>query len=194
MNKNIDVLEILQKVKAALQRRGSKTIAGLGRTFRALDSYDGNKKVDKDEFNVGLKENGVELTNAESDALLTFFDKDGDGHVNFDEFLVGIRGQLNERRKDIVLKAFLKFDKDVSGGITIDDLQGVYKVDMHPKFQSGEMTEEEIFSEFLQNFGDKNHDGLITKEEWLEYYGAVSSNIDNDDHFILLMRNAWQLD
>ena len=194
MNKASDVLEILSKVKAALQRRGSKTITGLGRTFRALDSYDGNKKVDSSEFNVGLRENGVELTQAESDVLLTYFDKDGDGCVNFDEFLVGIRGELNERRKDIVLKAFLKFDKDCSGAITADDLAGVYRVDMHPKFKSGEMTEVEIFNEFLANFGDKNKDGTVTKQEWLEYYAAVSSNIDNDDHFILLMRNAWQLD
>ena len=65
---------------------------------------------------------------------------------------------------------------------------------MHPKFKSGEMTEEEIFLDFLTNFGDKNNDGVITKAEWIEYYSAVSSNIDNDDHFILLMRNAWQLD
>ena len=59
---SINPLELLQRVKAALQKRGSRTIAGLGRTFRALDSYDGNRKVDKDEFNVGLRENGVELT------------------------------------------------------------------------------------------------------------------------------------
>jgi hypothetical protein len=32
---------------------------------------------------------------------------------------------------------------------------------MHPKFQNGEMTEDEIFAEFLGNFGDKNGDGKI---------------------------------
>jgi calcyphosin len=194
MNNSISVLEILDKVKTALKRRGSKTIAGLGRTFRALDSYDGNKKVDSQEFNVGLRENGVDLTQEESDALLAFFDKDGDGCINFDEFLVGIRGQLNERREAIVMKAFLKFDKNCSGEITVEDLADVYRVDMHPKYISGEKTKEEILIEFLENFGDKNKDGKITKSEWKEYYAAVSSNIDNDDHFILLMRNAWQLD
>ena len=194
MNSSANVLEILDKVKAALRRRGSKTIAGLGRTFRALDSYDGNRKVDAQEFNVGLRENGVDLTQDESDTLLSFFDKDGDGCVNFDEFLVGIRGQLNERREAIVMKAFLKFDKDCSGEITVEDLADVYRVDMHPKYISGEKTKEEILLEFLENFGDKNKDGKISKSEWKEYYAAVSSNIDNDDHFILLMRNAWQLD
>ena len=159
---SINPLEVLQKVKAALQKRGSRTIAGLGRTFRALDSYDGNRKVDKDEFNVGLRENGVELTQKESDKLLEFFDKNGDGHVDFDEFLIGIRGELNDVRREITLKAYDKFDKDKSGTITIEDLQGVYSVEMHPKFQNGELTAEEIFEEFLTSFGDKNHDGVIT--------------------------------
>jgi len=65
---------------------------------------------------------------------------------------------------------------------------------MHPKVQSGELTEEEVFVEFLQNFGDKNRDGTITREEWNDYYAAVSSNIDNDDHFVNLMKMAWRLD
>ena len=189
-----EVLATLDKIKAALKRRGSKTIAGLGRTFRQLDSFDGNRKVDAQEFYIGLCECGVEITQAEAQSLLTFFDKDGDGHVNFDEFLVGIRGQLNAKRQAIVDKAFLKFDKDGSGAIDRNDLHGVYDVSMHPKFQNGEMTEEEIFAEFLSNFGDKNGDGLINREEWNEYYAAISSNIDNDDHFVLLMRNAWKLD
>ena len=189
-----EVLVILDKVKAALKKRGTKTIAGLGRTFRSLDSFDGNKKVDSQEFYIGLQENGVDITQAEANSLLTFFDKDGDGHINFNEFLIGIRGQLNAKRQAIVDKAFLKFDRDGSGKIDRNDLHGVYDVSMHPKYQNGEMTEEEIFNEFLSNFGDKNGDGLINHEEWNDYYAAISSNIDNDDHFVLLMRNAWKLD
>ncbi len=56
------------------------------------------------------------------------------------------------------------------------------------------MTEDEVFTIFLQNFGDKNRDGKITKDEWNDYYAAVSSSIDSDDHFCNLMRTAWRLD
>ena len=91
-------------------------------------------------------------------------------------------------------KAFLKFDKDGNGCIEAADLMGVYNCDMHPKVQSGEMTKEEVFAEFLVNFGDKNKDGKIQKDEWNEYYAAVSSSIDNDDHFVQLMKAAWKLD
>lgn len=57
---------MLQKVKDALNARGAKTIRSLGKVFRALDSYDGNKKVDGEEFYVGLQEIGVSLTRAEA--------------------------------------------------------------------------------------------------------------------------------
>ena len=56
------------------------------------------------------------------------------------------------------------------------------------------MTEEQVFIEFLQNFNDKNCDGKVDREEWNEYYAAVSSSIDNDDHFVQLMKTAWKLD
>ena len=55
------------------------------------------------------------------------------------------------------------------------------------------MTEDQVFMEFLQNFGDTNKDGTLTRQEWNEYYAAVSSSIDNDDHFVQLMNTAWKL-
>lgn len=56
------------------------------------------------------------------------------------------------------------------------------------------MTEDEVFLEFLQNFGDRNRDGKIERAEWNEYYAGVSSSVDNDEHFVQLMKTAWQLD
>lgn len=91
-------------------------------------------------------------------------------------------------------KAFLKFDRDGSGIINAADLKGVYNSTAHPKVAKGEMSEEAVFLEFLQNFGDVNKDGTITRDEWNDYYAAVSASVDNDDHFVLLMKNAWKLD
>ena len=60
-------------MKDALNARGSKTIRGLGRTFRLLDSYNGDSKVDRDEFTVGLRENGVSLSKTEFDVTKIIF-------------------------------------------------------------------------------------------------------------------------
>ena len=56
------------------------------------------------------------------------------------------------------------------------------------------MTDDEVYLKFLQSFGDKNKDGKITKAEWNDYYAAISANIDNDDYFVELIRQAWKLD
>ena len=45
------------------------------------------------------------------------------------------------------------------------------------------MTEEEIFDEFLSHIGDKNWDGVIAEQKFLEYYAAKSDSVDNDEHF-----------
>jgi Ca2+-binding EF-hand superfamily protein len=78
-------------VRAQLAAKGTKTIRGLGRAFRTLDSMDGNRKIDKEEFYWGIKDQGIEVTKKEAEIILDFFDTDDDGFVNFDEFLIGIR-------------------------------------------------------------------------------------------------------
>jgi Ca2+-binding EF-hand superfamily protein len=188
------VLEVLNVLREQLNKRGSKTIRNLGRTFRALDSFDGNRKVDRSEFAVGMRENGVNLSAQEYNILFDYFDRDKDGSVCFDEFLVGVRGSPNSRRQAMVDKAFLKFDRDGNGYVDANDLRGVYNCSHHPKVQRGEMTEDQAFREFLTSFNDRNRDGRVTKDEWDEYYAAVSSSIDNDDHFVQLMKTAWRLE
>lgn len=101
---------------------------------------------------------------------------------------------MNPKRQALADKAFLKFDKDGNGAIEAADLKGIYNCNFHPKVISGEMTEDEVFLDFLANFGDKNNDGKISRSEWNDYYSAVSSSIDNDDHFVQLMKTAWKLD
>ena len=63
-------------------------------------------------------------------------------------------------------------------------MKGVYNCTAHPKVSKGEMTEEQVYLEFLQNFGDVNKDGTISRDEWTDYYAAVSASVDNDDHFV----------
>ena len=189
-----DLISLLDKMKQQLRSRGAKEFRGLARVFRNMDSFDGNHKIDSEEFFSGLREIGCDVTEEEAQVLMDFFDKDSDGKVSLTEFLVGIRGTLNEKRQAAVDQAFLKFDKTCDGVVDAADLADAYSVEKHPKYISGEMTKDEIFMEFLANFNDKNGDGKISREEFNEYYSAVSADIDRDDYFVLMMRQAWKLD
>ena len=165
----------------------------MGRSFRIMDD-NGDRKIDKQEFYWGIKDLGANISMNEAQILLNHLDTNKDGVVSYDEFLFGLRGAPNETRQEIINQAFAKFDADGNGTVTSADLRVVYDTSNHPKVQSGEMTDEEVFVQFLASFGDRNGDGIITKQEWDDYYAAVSANIDNDNHFIQLMRNAWKLD
>lgn len=102
---------------------------------------------------------------------------------------------MPQSRLDIIDKAFGKMDRNGDGAITVEDLKSVYSVTEHPKYQSGEMTKNEILTAFLNNFegGRGNNDGKVTKEEFINYYATISASIDNDTYFDLVMRQAYKL-
>ena len=159
-----------------------------------MSTYDGKSKVTREEFTQWFKELGVSLQKLDIENLLSYFDKSGEGYCNFEEFLSGIRGKPNQRRQAIVDKAFLKFDKEGNGIIDVTEIRQVFNCAKHPKVVSGEMSEEQVFATFLKNFNDVNGQGKIDRKEWNDYYSAVSYSIDNDDHFVILMKTAWNLE
>ena len=61
---------VLDKMRSQINARGAKTIRGLGRVFRNFDSFDGNKKIDSQEFFSGLREIQVNVTQAEADVRI----------------------------------------------------------------------------------------------------------------------------
>ena len=151
--------EVVEKVKGQLGA-GNK-IQSLGRVFHTYDSA-GARRVDAQEFFVGLNDNGVRLSKDETDALLKHLDTNGDGNVNYDMFLTGLRGEMNKERCDIVAASFAKFDTLGCGMVKASDLRVCANVKGHPRVVSGDITEDEAFLEFLTNFGDKNNNGCIT--------------------------------
>ena len=115
------------------------------------------------------------------------------GALDFDAFLVGVRGQLNETRAAAVAAAFAKFDTAGSGCINAANLRAHFNCSAHPKVISGDLTEDEAFLEFLANFADADNSGSISAGEWNEFYAAVSSSIENDQHFCALITQSWNL-
>lgn len=135
--------QVLDKVKRVLLKRGGHGIRGLGLIFRRMDN-NGDKKLDRYEFQWGLKENGHDITPSEFERVFKYFDKNNNGKIDYDEFLVALRGDLNERRARLVDMAFAKLDKTGDGIVTVEDLVGTYNVEFHPKFKSGEMSKRDI--------------------------------------------------
>lgn len=59
---------------------------------------------------------------------------------------------------------------------------GIFSVTQNQDYLDGKKTKEEILEDFLNNFeGTKgNQDGIITRNEWYDYYSDLSSSIASD--------------
>jgi len=190
--------EVIEAIRQKLASRGARGIIGLGRQFRLMDD-DNSGELSYQEFATALSSYRIGVADEDLTLVFKIVDRDHSGSVNYDEFLRSIRGTMNSFRKNLVQAAFNKLDRDGSGVIDIRDLADVYNAKSHPDVRSGQKTEEDVLNEFLETFethhnlGSGTRDHRVTYEEFEEYYNNVSASIDNDQHFELLMNNAWKL-
>jgi len=183
----------IEKLRAQCLARGASGIKGLSRTFKIMDD-DGNRTLDFQEFKKGLHDYGADVTKIESQEMFAAFDKDGSGTIDFDEFLTNLRPPMSKARQKLIRMAFNKLDRTQDGQVTVEDLRGVYDARHHKKYKNGEYTEDQVFQEFLTSFDTPGEaDGVVTYEEFLNYYNGVSASIDQDVYFDVMMRNAWKL-
>ena len=106
---------------------------GLGKAFPILENRQtGARKVDKQQFYFGLKEQGVAISKKEAESLLEFLDRDDDGLVDYNFFLSQVRGHPSSKRQAFIDKSFFKFDKDGTGVISTRELKGVFDCSGHP--------------------------------------------------------------
>lgn len=184
---------VVERVRAKIASRGGLNgIRTLGRIMRTMDD-NGNGKLDRYEMAWGLRDYGVEVSEKDLDVLFKAFDRNKDGSVSFNELLRGIRGKLNKRRRAIILQAFDVLDKDKSGQVEMHDVAKAYDTSKHPEVLEGSKTPEEVLKQFMGQWDTIEKDGIITREEFLDYYKDVSASVDTDDYFELMIRNAWHI-
>lgn len=184
---------IVDKIKEKIVARGGVNgIKGFARLLAIMDDS-GDKKLSKDEMMYGLRDYGLTVSKTELEQLFLLFDRDRNGFIDVDEFLIGIRGDLNDRRKRLVKMAFDILDTDGSGFITVDEMNEKYDVSCNPEVQQGKITADEAMQRFMKQWDRLDGDGMVSVEEFEDYYKGVSSSIDDDDYFELMIRNAWRI-
>jgi Ca2+-binding EF-hand superfamily protein len=190
---------LLEQLRGRLVTRGTRGMIGLARLFKIMDD-DNSKLLDLYEFNKGLRDYRLDLSEADAQLLFRYIDRDNSGKLDYDEFLRFLRGPMNQFRSNFVSKAFDKLDATRNGVVDLEDIRQFYNARGHPDVRSGKKSEEDILMEFLDTFevhhslltGDRG-DRRITREEFEEYYNHVSASIDDDAYFELMMTNTWKL-
>ena len=97
---------------------------------------------------------------------------------------------MNNGRRQLIILAFRKLDKTGDGVVTVEDLRNVYNVKNHPKYKSGEWTEDQCLREFLDSFDSPDDkDGKVTRQCLLcEMSGPLNleirENMDREFYFV----------
>ena len=177
---------------------GAKSLIGLVRQFKLFDDNK-NSTLDYTGFSKAFKASNLNIPDNEIKNLFQMFDTNNTGYIDYIEFLGELVGDLNERRKNVILAAFSKLDLDKSGIVELNEVKNLFNTRNNPLVLNGEKNEEEIYSEFIETFqihhnitsGIKNK--RVTLDEFLNYYKYISVLIPDDDLFEAIIISNWKL-
>ena len=194
-------LPVIEKLRKVIAKRGTRGIMSIRREFMIADD-DNSKTIDMKEFKKFCHNYRIPLTDNEIQTLFNELDFNKNGTIDYEEFLRGVVGEMNDRRRKIILQVFKLFDKNQNGEIELDDIRETYSAKTHPDVLAGKKNEEEVLAEFLDTFeyqfsllnDGKTKNGKITMEEFLEYYNNISMSIPDDEYFEEMIKSVYNLD
>ena len=198
-NKKKELDDAFNSFRNYLKDQGAMTVLTLARQFKIIDE-NGNKVIDFNEFSKGVKNAGLKVPEEVLEELFSSFDYDGSGAISYNEFMVKILGDMNERRIAVVKAAFNKIDLDKSGVVELNEVKRWYNTKNNPQVLSGEITEEDLYSRFVETFGNHHNlysgirDKRVTWNEFLDYYKYISFVVPDDDLFEAILVAAWKLE
>jgi len=187
--------DLIAAFRLRMLARGARSIIGIGRVFKIMDD-NRSGTLDLQEFAKGCPESRLDFTNVDVQTLFKAFDKKGDGTIDYNEFLGVVKGPMGKVRISLVKRAYKKLDADGSGEVDYNDICDVYNASKHPAVLEGRKTERQILNEFLATFEmalSEVPDGIVTLDEFLEYYTSISASIDNDDYFEQMINSSWNI-
>jgi Ca2+-binding EF-hand superfamily protein len=93
----------------------------------------------------------------------------------------------------LINKCYDKLDKNGDGMVTIADLELIYDVSSNPDVVLGKKSKDEVYSEFINVWDSGVKDGIISREEFEDYFRDVSAGIDKDEEFAFMLNNCWKI-
>ncbi|KAK7503125.1 hypothetical protein BaRGS_00005751 [Batillaria attramentaria] len=157
--------------QAQIRKRGIKTITGLGRHYRQLDK----------------------TGTGDLEQVFDIIDPEGERRLDYSVFMRTVLGEMNEFRKALVRKAFIKVDTHKQGTIYVSDIRKFFNVNCPYKPGSDADSTKNALQAFLAAVRASNKQEEVTFIEFEEYYEGLSLGVDDDKDFANILRNTWSI-
>lgn len=147
----------------------SQELDEISKVFKEIDS-DNNGFLSEDEIREGINRMiGTSATNFEE--ILRAADSNKDGKVSYNEFIAAAADKAALLHKDTLDKAFIMFDADGNGFITIDELKAVFANG------SSSSSSNVNWLDFIKA-ADKDGDQQISKDEFIDVMMEAAKNAE----------------
>jgi Ca2+-binding EF-hand superfamily protein len=192
---NVDLSDLVVKKFRDLlcHRYGPNGIHKFSKCFLFIDKNHDNS-VNLDELQRALNIYGLHMSDSDAHLLMTAIDTDKSGMISEAEFLAILQGPVSKVRLKLINIVFDQLDHNHDGKIEPADMAAYYNVDWDPDVKTGNVPAmTDAMTNFFKQFDGIHVDGVVSREEFLNYYKNLSASIDNDDYFELMLRNAWHI-
>ena len=183
---------ILSNVREDLLTRGPEHLFSFFKSARLLDPRRTNHCT-YDEFRKLLLQHGIKLRLEDFDNLCRIFDPTNDKHVDYLAFFRAIRGPVSESRTRVIRAAYESLEEGASGSIPLTRLATSYCPAADPDVKLGRKGEKAALDAIMEKFKVLSVNGRVSREDWEEYYGIVSTYIESDDYATNLISTTWRL-
>lgn len=210
---DLKIIESVRKfVCKQIENKSVEVYIGLSSHLKQVARRNGNAKsglITEQDFHNALIEFNIQIHSEDLDIVWQVMDSIGSGYLSYYSLMRAYFGEMNSYRHALFRTLVNKLDTQKIGYIQINAIRKFFKAALHPKVKSGDLTEEEMFNQFLRLFelleptkldylnelpaSMDMKTRLISYEQFEEYYNGLSIEVENDADFIQILKNSWNL-
>eukprot|EP00927_Polykrikos_kofoidii_P025270 TRINITY_DN22741_c0_g1_i1.p1 TRINITY_DN22741_c0_g1~~TRINITY_DN22741_c0_g1_i1.p1 ORF type:complete len:880 (+),score=165.40 TRINITY_DN22741_c0_g1_i1:350-2641(+) len=200
----VDLDSVLERVRSQIRSRGIHGAVEIVQNFYTADD-DVDDMLDVYEFRRACQQSRLVFKELEEARIFELF---GTGpamrtgsKISVPQFLRTLQGELSPARAAAIDQAWADIGcdpRDDNAVISPAALKDACNAAAHPSLRRGEgLNPQEMLNEFLDSFSLLAHvrggceNGMVAFSDFLAYYEVVSSTIDNDAFFEMMLRRLW---
>lgn len=205
--------DALLRVRRHTHKHGIRFAVDVVKHFYTADD-DVDDMIDIYEFRRACQVSGISFSTQEEARIFEVCSANGDnrmmqtmggtikGKIEVPRFLQMLQGPIPPDRRILVEAAWRSLGgdpHDEASVVSPSVLKDAFACEAHPMVARGELDPEFVLCEFLDTFSLLAHvrggcqNGMVAFSDFYAYYEVVSSSIENDHFFDLLMHRLWSL-